>query len=182
MLLLSSDDTQALAHSLPALADLPTAGMPLAAGAAALPALGWQAPAARAAVQQLLAAGDWLRVSGSGQGGRGWRRYGEGKKQKRQRLPCIYTASFDAAIPGPNPLPSNPRPQARVGAAQYAHLPLASIGPDWIIDTADALYARQLRERLGCFPLRPLHLLRLALWGPRQSRLVRPALRHNCLA
>lgn len=96
MLLLNSDDPQALLHTLPALADLPTAGMPLAQSAADLPALGWQLPAARGAVQQLLGAGSWLR--------------------------------------------------ARVAAAQYAHLPLASIGADWILDAADALYARQLRE------------------------------------
>lgn len=103
VLLLNSDDPAALRHSLPALADLPTAAMPLAASPSGLPALGWQMPAARAAVQQLLAAGEWLR--------------------------------------------------ARVAAAQYAHLPLASIGGDWILDAADALYARQLREcgwRLLC--------------------------------
>lgn len=105
-MLLSCDDPQGLAHSLPALADLPTAAMPLAGSAAALPALGWQLPAARAAVVQLQAAGAWLR--------------------------------------------------ARVAAAQYAHLPLASIGADWIIDAADALFARQLRECLhrwagGCW-------------------------------
>lgn len=96
MLLLNSDDQQGLLHALPALAELPTAGMPLAQSAAALPALGWQLPAARAAVQQLLSAGEWLR--------------------------------------------------ARVAAAQYSHLPLSSIGSDWVIDAADALYARQLRE------------------------------------
>lgn len=96
MLLLNSDEPAALRHSLSALADLPTAAMPLAAAPSGLPALGWQLPAARAAVQQLLAAGEWLR--------------------------------------------------ARVAAAQYAHLPLASIGGDWILDAADALYARQLRE------------------------------------
>ena len=96
VLLLNCDEPQALRHALPALADLPTAAMPLAAPASALPALGWQLPAARAAVQQMLAAGEWLR--------------------------------------------------ARVAAAQYAHLPLASIGGAWILDAADALYARQLRE------------------------------------
>ncbi|PRW20477.1 DNA polymerase epsilon catalytic subunit A [Chlorella sorokiniana] len=96
VLLLNSDEPAALRHSLPALADLPTAAMPLAAAPSGLPTLGWQLPAARAAVQQLLAAGEWLR--------------------------------------------------ARVAAAQYAHLPLASIGGDWILDAADALYARQLRE------------------------------------
>ena len=100
MLLLNSDEPAALRHSLPALADLPTAAMPLAAAPSGLPALGWQLPAARAAVQQLLAAGEWLR--------------------------------------------------ARVAAAQYAHLPLASIGGDWILDAADALYARQLRECCCC--------------------------------
>jgi hypothetical protein len=36
--------------------------------------------------------------------------------------------------------------QARIQAAQYAHLPLSTIGADWIIDAADALFARQLRE------------------------------------
>ena len=56
-------------HALPALADLPTAGMPLAQSAAELPALGWQLPAAKAAVQQLLAAGEWLQVGG---GCAGW--------------------------------------------------------------------------------------------------------------
>lgn len=96
VLLLNSDEPQALRHALPALADLPTAAMPLAAPTSALPALGWQLPASRSAVQQLLAAGEWLR--------------------------------------------------ARVAAAQYAHLPLAAIGGDWILDAADALYARQLRE------------------------------------
>ena len=102
VLLLNSGDPAALRHSLPALADLPTAAMPLAAQPSGLPALGWQLPAARSAVQQLLAAGEWLR--------------------------------------------------ARVAAAQYAHLPLASIGGDWILDAADALYARQLREcgAAGC--------------------------------
>ncbi|KAL4450230.1 hypothetical protein ABPG77_010899 [Micractinium sp. CCAP 211/92] len=96
VLLLNTDDQQALRHSLPALGELPTAGMPLAGSSAALPALGWQLPAVRGAVQQLLAAGDWL--------------------------------------------------QARIQAAQYAHLPLSTIGSDWIIDAADALFARQLRE------------------------------------
>lgn len=43
-----------------------------------------------------------------------------------------------------------PAPQARIQAAQYAHLPLASIGPDWIIDAADAVFARQLRECRAC--------------------------------
>ncbi|GAB4815178.1 hypothetical protein N2152v2_002224 [Parachlorella kessleri] len=36
--------------------------------------------------------------------------------------------------------------QARIQAAQYAHLPLCSFGADWVLDTCDALYARQLRE------------------------------------
>ena len=62
----------------------------------ALPALGWQVPAAKAAVQQLQVAGAWLA--------------------------------------------------ARISAAAYAHLPLGAIGGDWVIDAADALYARQLRE------------------------------------
>ena len=69
VLLLNSDDQQGLMHALPALADLPTAGMPLAQSAAELPALGWQLPAAKAAVQQLLAAGEWLQVGG---GCAGW--------------------------------------------------------------------------------------------------------------
>ena len=34
----------------------------------------------------------------------------------------------------------------RLQAAQYAHLPLASIGADWVLDAFDALYARQLRD------------------------------------
>lgn len=34
----------------------------------------------------------------------------------------------------------------RLQAAQYAHLPLASIGADWVLDACDALYARQLRD------------------------------------
>jgi len=34
----------------------------------------------------------------------------------------------------------------RLQAAQYAHLPLSSIGADWVIDACDALYARQLRD------------------------------------
>lgn len=62
VLLLNTDDQQGLLHSLPALADLPTAGMPVAAPTSALPALGWQLPAARAAVAQLLAAGEWLQA------------------------------------------------------------------------------------------------------------------------
>ncbi len=62
VLLLNTDDQQALRHSLPALGELPTAGMPLAGSSTALPALGWQLPAVRGAVQQLLAAGDWLQV------------------------------------------------------------------------------------------------------------------------
>ena len=69
VLLLNSDDQQGLMHALPALADLPTACMPLAQSAAELPALGWQLPAAKAAVQQLLAAGEWLQVGG---GRTGW--------------------------------------------------------------------------------------------------------------
>lgn len=36
--------------------------------------------------------------------------------------------------------------QARIQAAQYAHLPLCNFGADWVVDTCDALYARQLRE------------------------------------
>lgn len=39
--------------------------------------------------------------------------------------------------------------QARIQAAQYAHLPLSTIGPDWIIDASDALFARQLRKSGG---------------------------------
>lgn len=62
VLLLNTEDPEALRHALPALGDLPAACMPPAAVAAALPALGWQLPAARGAVQQLLAAGDWLQV------------------------------------------------------------------------------------------------------------------------
>lgn len=62
MLLLSCDDAQSLRHALPALADLPTAGMPLSQPASALPPLSWQVPAARAAMVQLLAAGEWLQV------------------------------------------------------------------------------------------------------------------------
>lgn len=34
----------------------------------------------------------------------------------------------------------------RLQAAQYAHLPLSSIGADWVIDACDALFARQLRD------------------------------------
>ena len=34
----------------------------------------------------------------------------------------------------------------RLQASRYAHLPLASIGQDWILDACDALLARQLRE------------------------------------
>lgn len=40
-------------------------------------------------------------------------------------------------------------------AAQYAHLPLSTIGSDWIIDAADALYARQLREWPSPLPGQP---------------------------
>jgi hypothetical protein len=36
--------------------------------------------------------------------------------------------------------------QARIQAAQYAHLPLCAFGADWVLDTCDALFARQLRE------------------------------------
>lgn len=64
MLLLNAADPAALRHALPALADLPTAGMPLAADPASLPPLGWQAPAARHALAALLAAPAWLRVGG----------------------------------------------------------------------------------------------------------------------
>lgn len=35
---------------------------------------------------------------------------------------------------------------ARLQAARYAHLPLASIGEDWVVDACDALFARQLRD------------------------------------
>uniref|UniRef100_A0A1D2A3C0 DNA polymerase epsilon catalytic subunit n=1 Tax=Auxenochlorella protothecoides TaxID=3075 RepID=A0A1D2A3C0_AUXPR len=35
--------------------------------------------------------------------------------------------------------------EARLQAARYAHLPVASMGRDWAIDAADALFARQLR-------------------------------------
>ncbi|EFN52544.1 hypothetical protein CHLNCDRAFT_26745 [Chlorella variabilis] len=103
VLLLNTDDQQGLLHSLPALADLPTAGMPVAAPTSALPALGWQLPAARAAVAQLLAAGEWLQAR-------------------------MLLASACPPLHG------------------YAHLPLSTIGPDWIIDASDALFARQLRE------------------------------------
>ena len=34
----------------------------------------------------------------------------------------------------------------RLQAARYAHLPLASIGADWVVDACDALFARQLRD------------------------------------
>lgn len=30
--------------------------------------------------------------------------------------------------------------------ANYAHLPLGHIGGDWVLDTADALFARTLRD------------------------------------
>ncbi len=36
--------------------------------------------------------------------------------------------------------------QERIGVAQYAHLPLACLRDDWVIDTADALFARLLRD------------------------------------
>ena len=34
----------------------------------------------------------------------------------------------------------------RLEAARYAHLPLSAVGGDWVIDAADALFARLLRE------------------------------------
>lgn len=34
----------------------------------------------------------------------------------------------------------------RLQAARYAHLPLSSIGEDWVIDACDTLFARQLRD------------------------------------
>lgn len=65
VLLLSAEEPAALRHALPALGDLPTAGVPLGgAGTASLPPLGWQLPAARAAVAQLQTAGEWLQVRG----------------------------------------------------------------------------------------------------------------------
>ncbi len=36
--------------------------------------------------------------------------------------------------------------QTRIQAAQYAHLPICGFGADWVVDTCDALFARQLRE------------------------------------
>lgn len=35
---------------------------------------------------------------------------------------------------------------ARLDAARYAHLPLASMGSDWVLDAFDALFARQLKD------------------------------------
>ena len=97
VLLLNTTDAQSLTHSLPSLADLPCAIMPLGEDTATTyPALAWQLPAARAAIRQLLGAGGWLSM--------------------------------------------------RLQAAQYAHLPLASIGDDWVLDACDALYARQVRD------------------------------------
>eukprot|EP00889_Picochlorum_renovo_P006481 jgi/Picre1/33511/NNA_008835.t1 len=34
----------------------------------------------------------------------------------------------------------------RLDAARYSHLPVASFGEDWIIDTCDALFSRTLRD------------------------------------
>lgn len=36
--------------------------------------------------------------------------------------------------------------EARLQAARYARLPLASIGKDWVVDAFDALFARQLKD------------------------------------
>lgn len=36
--------------------------------------------------------------------------------------------------------------QMRLNASRYAHLPLSAFSADWITDTCDALYARQLRD------------------------------------
>ena len=57
---------------------------------------------------------------------------------------------------------SRPVPQARIQAAQYAHLPLSTIGADWIIDAADALFARQLRK----WWRQRVAAARLAAWVP----------------
>ena len=37
-------------------------------------------------------------------------------------------------------------PQHRIELARFAHLPLGALAADWVIDTADALFARCLRD------------------------------------
>lgn len=39
-----------------------------------------------------------------------------------------------------------PAPQERVQLARYCHLPVGNMTGDWILNTADALYARCLRD------------------------------------
>lgn len=34
----------------------------------------------------------------------------------------------------------------RLDASRYAHLPLSSIGDDWVIDACDALFGRQIQD------------------------------------
>ena len=38
------------------------------------------------------------------------------------------------------------RAQGRVALARYAHLPLGALAPVWVLGTADALFARCLRD------------------------------------
>lgn len=62
LMLLSAQDCTDLRHRIPALTDYPCAPVPLDPAALAYPALGWQLPAMRAALDQLVQLPEWLQV------------------------------------------------------------------------------------------------------------------------
>lgn len=154
--------------SLPSLRDWPTAAVPTTAQAGPFPALGWQLHALRASVSQALACPAWLEVRlGGCWGGCTAQASSRACQPGGMLLVSPHTAacascSYAVAVPHPAVLLSGtsctsgiphhkrapcrtPVAQARLQAARYAHLPVASMGPDWAIDAADALFARQLR-------------------------------------
>lgn len=161
LVLLGAPDVGELRHAIPALADYPSAAVPLDPHASgAFPALGWQLPATKAALAQLVQMPQWLQVGGDA----GWccccraapaiPAMPASLSKHSMRLPWQHPCSQHAQparlrAGSPAHLPASlPHPplQARIQAAQYAHLPLCSFGPDWVVDTCDALYARLLRE------------------------------------
>jgi DNA polymerase epsilon subunit 1 len=157
VLLVCSPESAALQHALPALADLPCARLPDAA-AVALPAIGWQQPAMRAAAARLASARSWLVVRAP-------------STPARRALCGVAPAvcvpavcvpqEWATRIAAPRAIPPkclttppSPRPlpllqQEHLEAAAYAHLPLGALGSDWVLDAADALFARALRDA-GC--------------------------------
>ena len=84
--------------------------------------------------------------------GGGWVGGEDGGVGEGKGLRWLASRSAGKQPPQPRTTPhTSPTPQARIAAARYAHLPLSAIGADWVIDSADALYARQLRE-CPCLP------------------------------